>query len=43
MLTLHLALLLLAAACFIVAAIPNSLSIRFEWLGAACVVLAWLT
>lgn len=43
MLNIHLVLLLIAAVCFFIAAIPNSANVRFEWLGAAFVVLAWLT
>jgi len=33
----------LAVVCFILAAFPMPLPVRFEWLGAACLTLAWLT
>lgn len=41
--TPHVVLLILAAVCFVVAAVPHHMNVRFEWLGAAFVVLAWLT
>lgn len=36
------ALLIAAVVCFIVAALPHKLTIRFEWLGAAFWVAAAL-
>jgi hypothetical protein len=41
--TAHVLALILAILCFLIAAKPpTGVPVRFEWLGAAFVVIAWL-